>query len=201
MYSTLCQMKCLVHIKPQEKLCEGKLNSKQKVLYGHLVLFFFLSFCLSRSPLSPKVINKTPHTSLTWTETPKGISLSLGFYPSRSFTQAYKSPGPAHVFPSPSTLWAIATCPSTSDLNLRPFSSHTGLPNMHVQLNSGTPTHSNIRKPKCPVKHSLSLLHSASWPSVLGREKRNATGKTVLTKYLIEECAKKFHKIKGSDPP
>lgn len=104
MYSTLCQMKCLVHIKPREKLCEGKLNSKQKVLHGHLVLFFCPSFYLSRSPLSPKVINKTPRTSLTWTETPKGISLSLGFYRSRSFTQAYKSPGPAHVFPSPSTL-------------------------------------------------------------------------------------------------
>lgn len=40
MYPTLCQMKCLEHIKPQEKLCEGKLNSKQKVLYGHLSLVF-----------------------------------------------------------------------------------------------------------------------------------------------------------------
>lgn len=53
MFSTPCQTKRLVYFKPQEKLCEDELSSKQKVLYGHLLLFSCPFLHFSRSPLSP----------------------------------------------------------------------------------------------------------------------------------------------------
>lgn len=53
MFSTLCQMKRLVHIKQQEMLCEDELNSKHKILHWHLILFSCPFSHFGSSPLSP----------------------------------------------------------------------------------------------------------------------------------------------------
>lgn len=104
MFSTPCQMEHLVHVKPQQKLFEDEWISKQKLLYGHLLLFSCLFLYLIRSVCPTSSNPKDYFTSSTCTETSYKSHLPpWDSIPPRSSIQDSKSSHPLtfnfNVFP------------------------------------------------------------------------------------------------------